>query len=74
MKKWLLIVASAALVIVVVGAVLAYAAMGGFAGPLTPEEATVKLETLLRETVTGDEALRNGVLLVDAPMLGVEGA
>jgi D-alanyl-D-alanine carboxypeptidase len=74
MKKWLLIVASAALVIVVVGAVLAYAAMGGFAGPLTPEEATVKLETLLRETVTGDEALRNGVLLVDAPKLGVEGA
>jgi D-alanyl-D-alanine carboxypeptidase len=74
MKRWLLIVASAALVIVVVGAVLAYAAMGGFAGPLTPEEATAKLETLLRETVTGDEALRNGVLVVDAPKLGVEGA
>jgi D-alanyl-D-alanine carboxypeptidase len=74
MKKWLLIVASAALVIVVVGAVLVYAAMGGFAGPLTPEEATAKLETLLRETVTGDEALRNGVLVVDAPKLGVEGA
>jgi D-alanyl-D-alanine carboxypeptidase len=74
MKRWLLIVASAALVIVVVGAVLVYAAMGGFAGPLTPEEATAKLETLLRETVTGDEALRNGVLVVDAPKLGVEGA
>ena len=74
MKKWLLIAVAVVLVLAVAGAVFVYGAMGGFSGPLTPEEATVEVESLLRKTVAGDDAVRNGVLLVDAPALGVEGA
>jgi D-alanyl-D-alanine carboxypeptidase len=74
MRKWLLIAVAVVLVLAIVGSVLVAAAMGAFAGPLTPEEATLELENLLYHTVAGNSGLRNGVLLVDAPQLGVEGA
>jgi D-alanyl-D-alanine carboxypeptidase len=71
MKKRLLIVGAVGAIIL--GVVLVYAALGGFAGPLTSEEAQSELEALLRETVEGDDAVRNGVFLVDAPDLDIEG-
>jgi D-alanyl-D-alanine carboxypeptidase len=41
--------------------------------PMEPNEAAMSLEQLLHDTVEGAEQVRNGVLLVDAPSLGVQG-
>jgi D-alanyl-D-alanine carboxypeptidase len=39
-----------------------------------PEQAEAKLEALLRKSVIKDETLRNAVLLVESPILGINGA
>ncbi|MFN2252174.1 MAG: serine hydrolase domain-containing protein [Anaerolineae bacterium] len=73
-RRLLIAVAGVALVLLAVGSVLVAGAMGAFAGPLTPAEAGLELDSLLRGTVDGNAELHNGVLRVDAPDLGVEGA
>jgi D-alanyl-D-alanine carboxypeptidase len=69
----LIIVSSVVLALLSIGGVAAYAAMGGFAGPLTPAQAENELADMLRSAVD-DAAVRNAVLRVEAPALGISGA
>ncbi len=73
-KRWLAAAAVALLAIPIVGSAGIYAALGGFGGPLKPAEAEAKLEAMLRDVVANNKAVRNGVLRVEAPALGVSGA
>lgn len=70
----LMVILLAALTVIAVGAVALYLLMRGSSRPLSPQEASAELENLLRNKVARDDALRNGVLLVDAPALGIDGA
>ncbi len=72
-RRRLVIVLSAILALLILGGMAAYGAMGGFAGPLTPAHAETMLADLLRSTVANDNAVRNAVLRVEAPELGLSG-
>ena len=74
MKKWLLIIGGLILLLIVTTGVMLFAASQLGNQPITGEQAGVELAELLDKTVAKDDSLRNGVLLVDAPLLGVEGA
>ncbi len=73
MKKWLLIVGVVILVFVGTSAVMLLGATSFASQPISAAQAKVELEQLLAKKVATDESLRNGVLLVDAPQLGVDG-
>jgi D-alanyl-D-alanine carboxypeptidase len=52
---------------------LAIAFLSGCSGSIGPEEAGATLEAMLRKTVAKDDSVRNAVLLVEAPELGING-
>lgn len=72
-RRWLTIAAAAILAIPIVGGAAIYAALGGFGGTLTSAEAEAKLEAMFRSAVANNDGVRNAVLRVDAPALGVSG-
>lgn len=74
MKKWIWIILALLLIFVVTSAAMVFGAFELFDQPITPALAEAELASLLENTVTRDESLRNGVLLVEAPVLGVNGA
>lgn len=73
MNKWLIIVLFV-VALFAAGAVVIYILQRAASTPLTPVEANAKLQELLQDRVESDKSLHNGVLLVDAPALGVDGA
>jgi D-alanyl-D-alanine carboxypeptidase len=54
--------------------VLGVALLIGCSRSNPPEQAESELEALLRKTVTKNETIRNAVLLVESPELGINGA
>ncbi|MCC6458161.1 MAG: serine hydrolase [Caldilineaceae bacterium] len=72
-RRRLIIVLLAVLALLIIGGVAASAAMGSFARPLTPAQAENMLAEMLRGAVADDDAVRNAVLRVEAPALGLSG-
>ncbi len=73
MNKWQLLVL-VVIALLAVAAVVAYLVQRATSAPLTSQEAEAKLQKLLYDKVAGDDSLRNAVLLVNAPSLGIDGA
>jgi D-alanyl-D-alanine carboxypeptidase len=72
-RRRLVIVLSTILALLIISSMAVYAGMGGFAGPLTPAQAEAMLADLLHSAVADDNAVRNAVLRVEAPALGLSG-
>jgi D-alanyl-D-alanine carboxypeptidase len=60
--------------VILSGAVIVLMVTSSLRGPLTAFEASTKLERMLRDAVDDDDSVRNAVLLIAAPRLGIEGA
>ena len=74
MKKWFLIIGGIVLFFVVTLGIMAYGAFQVGNQTINGQEASAELAQLIEQTVAKDDSLHNSVLLVDAPLLGVEGA
>lgn len=73
MNKWLVVVLIVVAVLLI-AAIVAYLVQRMTSTPLTPDEAEAELEAMLRKRAEQDDTVRNAVLLVDAPSLGIGGA